>query len=414
MLVELVDARVAVEKLRTVNWADQAAATHGDHTAGLFELHTLVEATLVDAVGALDASKEHKVTGDLTAAAHLRRRCRARDDTTKRLQRAARNLRTMPHTAEAFAAAEITLDHVEVLAKANTPKLADQFARDEEELLDHARALSFDRFYRQVQKWKDAEAPDDEEDRAANAEDDRRVHLSKSFGGQGFLDGLLTRLGFHVFNTELERRTKRLLDADWADARARLGDTATALDLARTPAQRRHDALIEMAEAARAHDGIAPGPDLGTTVVCDHATYMTAFARIVARIMGTDPDQHPYPHQRRCEWANGDPATPEQAVWYSLAGWIDVMALDPNGRPLNHSRTHRIFTPAQRRAAKIAFPTCTHDSCPIRSVHCELDHVLAWIDDGPTDIVNADPNCKGHNLWKEWARKQARRRRFVP
>lgn len=50
------------------------------------------------------------------------------------------------------------------------------------------------------------------------------------------------------FLTELARLEQVEFDKDWADARNRLGDTATAADLARTPRQRRADALVIMAQ----------------------------------------------------------------------------------------------------------------------------------------------------------------------
>ena len=381
MRAELVDLRVAIEKARTVVWANEPACTLPDVAVALVEAGSALDAISVDAVAALDASKEHKATGDFSPADLLRRRCRAKHDTVVRLQRAARRLRTMPHTAGAFAAGSITLDHVDVLIRANTAKLAELFARDEELLVGYARDRSFDGFRTDVDAWAAAVRPDDAEERAARQDDERSVHLSESFEGQGRLDGWLSRQGYHEVHTELDRHYQRLLEQDWAEARERLGDAATALDLGRTPAQRRHD------------------------------TFVTAFARIVAKIMGTDPDHFPYPLQRRCEWANGDPATPEQAVWAALTGWLDVLTLDPDGVPLNHGRAHRIATRAQRRAAQIAFPTCDQPGCDIRSDHCEIDHLLAWIDDGLTDIANLRPRCKGHNLLKEWARAREHRRR---
>ncbi len=411
MRIEIVELQRAIEKARTVVWANEPSCTLPDVAVAMVEAGSVLDAVTVDTIAALDASKEHKATGDFSPADLLRRRCRAKHDTVARLQRAARRLRTMPHTAEAFAAGSITLDHVDVLIRANTAKLAELFARDEELLVGYARDRSFQGFTTEVKLWTAIVKPDDAEDRAARQDDERSIHLSETFEGQGRLDGWLSRQGYHEVHTELDRRCRQLLAEDWAEARARLGDAATALDLARTPAQRRHDALIEMARASKAHDGIAPAPDIGTTLVCDHDTFVTAFARIVAKIMGTDPDHFPYPLQRRCEWANGDPATPEQAVWAALTGWLDVLTLDPEGVPLNHGRTHRIATRAQRRAAKIAFPTCDQPGCDIRSDHCEIDHLLAWIEGGGTDIANLRPRCKGHNLWKEWARAREHRRR---
>ncbi len=48
----------------------------------------------------------------------------------------------------------------------------------------------------------------------------------------------------------LRRIEQELFEADWATARAEHGDAATACHLARTAAQRRHDALVEMARRA--------------------------------------------------------------------------------------------------------------------------------------------------------------------
>ena len=163
-----------------------------------------------------------------------------------------------------------------------------------------------------------------------------------------------------------------------------------------------------MAEASREHGGVAAETSLGTTVVCDQPTYLIALARILAAIRGDDPNQYRYPFERRCEFADGIPVTPEQAVWASIAGWIEVLALDANGHPLNFSRTRRFFTGKQRDANMIAFPVCDHPSCSIRSVHCQIDHLLEWIDGGLTDSANGRPRCKGHNLWKEHQRAKNR------
>ena len=401
----------AAEKLRTVAWANQAASTMGDHAVALVQVGAVLDAITVAAVGALDASKEHKATGDFTAADHLARRCRTRYQSMIRLQKIARKLRTMPHTQAAFTAGAISLDHVETLANANTLKLAELFARDEELLVGYARSRTYQGFVTEVRWWTAIVRPEDAEERAARQDDERTLHLSESFEGQGKLDAWLSRDGYHEVHTELDRHYQRLLQEDWAEARARLGDAATALDLARTPGQRRHDALREMARASKAHAGIGPEPSVGTTIVCDHDTYLTALARILAKLRGADPDQFPYPLQRRCEWANGDPATPEQAVWASIAGWFDVLAVDENGIPLNYSDRRRFAAGRQRDAAIIAFPTCEDHGCDIRSVHCQIDHLLAWIDGGLTDIINLRPRCKGHNLWKEHVTARLRRRR---
>src|SRR5262249_20347532 len=152
-------------------------------------------------------------------------------------------------------------------------------------------------------------------------------------------------------------------EQDWAEARERLGDAATVNDLGRTAPQRRHDAMVEMARASKAHGGAGAEPTLGTAIIIDHDPYLTALARILAEANGEDPNQFPYAMQRRCGFADGILVTPEQAVWASISGWIQTMAVDEDGFPLNLGRERRIASDAQRRAATMLFETCDHPSC---------------------------------------------------
>jgi len=412
--VELEDLRTSAEKVRCIAWANEPASTLEDSVVELTALRSMIDAAEVEALGAYDASKEWKAAGALSAPARIAEMTCGRAESIRWRRGLARKLRSMPHTVSAFELGDISIDHVGVLCRANLVCLALEFARDEEVLVDKARTLPFDEFVAEVQRWRDIVDPEGAERRALSNYEERRVHSSRTFEGMGQVDAWMEPLGFHEFDTELERHYQRLLDADWAEARARLGDTATVNDLSRTPAQRRHDALVEMARSSQAHGGAGAEPTLGTTIVCDHDTYLTALARILAEMEGNDPNDIPYPTQRRCEFADGTPVTPEQAVWASIAGWIQTLAVDPHGHPLNYSRTRRFFQGPQRDALMIAFAACDDPGCRIRSVHCQIDHLLAWIDGGPTDVVNGKPRCEGHNLWKEHVRARERRGRPEP
>ena len=61
------------------------------------------------------------------------------------------------------------------------------------------------------------------------------------------LDALFDPIGGTIFKNEHDRLERELFEADWKEARERFGDVATADDLRRTPAQRRLDAVVEMA-----------------------------------------------------------------------------------------------------------------------------------------------------------------------
>lgn len=404
MRTELVEVHQAAEKLRTVVWANEPPSTLEDSVVAISEVRAMLDAAEIEALGAYDAAKEWKATSALSAATRIASLTNRPLDDVRWRAGLARKLRTMPHTMVAFELGEIGIDHVRVLCRANLRALAPEFARDEAELVEKARTLRYDEFVTKVQRWREVVDPEGTEKRALSNHEERRLHASESFEGMGRVDGWMEPFSYHVFKTELDRHYQLLLDAEWADARARLGDAATVHDLERTPAQRRHDALANMAEASREHAGVAAESSLGTTIVCDHATYLVALARILAAMRGEDPNQYRYPFERRCEFADGIPVTPEQAVWASIAGWIGVLAVDENGHALNHSRNHRFFTSAQRDATMLAFPTCDDPTCSIRSIHCQMDHLLEWIDGGLTDTANGHPLCRGHNLWKEHQR----------
>ena len=414
MRAELVHLRESTEKLRTVTWANEPVATLEDAVVEVASVRAMLESIECEALAAYDASKEYKVTGDTSAAARISWLTHSRKSAVERRCRLGRQLRSMPHTVAAFELGEIGLDHVEVLSKARVPTLAVRFAQDEELLVGYARDLPFDEFSQKVSHWRDVIAPEDAEDRALSQFEAREAHSSATFEGMGRVDAWLDRMGFHEFDTELRRHEQHLWEEDWADARARLGDRATKHDLGRTAAQRRADALVEMARASAAHGNAGAEPNLGVTLVVDSETYLTVWARFIAEMHGEDPNRHPYPMDRRCEFADGTPVTPEQALFTSITGLLNTLVTGPDGFPLSHGRERRWFSGPQRRAAQIAFPVCDHPSCTIRSPHCEVDHVLAWIDDGLTDSDNAKPMCKAHNLWKEHVTARRRRRRPPP
>ncbi|MCB1006953.1 MAG: DUF222 domain-containing protein, partial [Acidimicrobiales bacterium] len=302
---EVGQLRESVDKVRTIVWANEPAVTLEDTLVELSRVRAMVDAAEVEALAAYDASKEWTATSALSAAAriaHLTRRPLA--DVRWRVG-LARKLRSMPHTLSAFELGEIGIEHVRVLCRANLAALAVEFARDEDTLVDKARTLPFDAFAAEVRTWRDVVDPEGTEKRALSNYEERHLNASQSFEGMGRLDGWMEPFSYHVFRTELDRHYQRLLDAEWAAARARLGDAATVNDLERTPGQRRHDALAAMADASRSHDGVAAESSLGTTIVCDHATYLVALARILAALRGDDPDRYRYPFERRCEFADG-------------------------------------------------------------------------------------------------------------
>src|SRR5690606_33041546 len=142
--------------------------------------------------------------------------------------------------------------HVSVLARARTDATAEVFARDEAFLVDQAQGLTHAQFVRVVAYWSQQADPDGVEVDAAAVTDRRRAHLSTTIGGVGILDAVLDPVGTAIVGDELTRLERRLFEGDWAQAKEALGREPSLTELARTPAQRRADALVEMAARSKA------------------------------------------------------------------------------------------------------------------------------------------------------------------
>jgi hypothetical protein len=182
--------------------------------------------------------------------------------------RLARRLRTMPATATAaLAAGDITAGHAHRLAALDTAATATAFAAAEETLVGQARTMRWADFTKACAYWARA-ARHDAPDPDRSDHDHRHVALHDGLRGTGLLTGELTPTAKATVRAALERIERELFDTDWAAAKAVHGDTTTSAHLARTPRQRRHDALVDMATRASTappgaqHPRPLPGPRL--------------------------------------------------------------------------------------------------------------------------------------------------------
>jgi hypothetical protein len=114
-------------------------------------------------------------------------------------------------------------------------------------LVDIAIEQSYQSFTEAVAYWKQCNAPADAEKHAESQREQREVHLSQSFEGMWFGKVTYDPVAGEIVSTELCRIEQQLFEAEWAETKQQLGREPTVMDLPRTPAQRRADALVEMA-----------------------------------------------------------------------------------------------------------------------------------------------------------------------
>jgi len=372
-----VSLAVAIDAVLTVDPDTLDDAELADAVVGLHRQQARLAAATTRLTAAAEARRVYAGDGSRSCGAWLAHRCRLPIGQGRAQAWLGRRLRTMPATAEAFAAGDISQRHASVLASLAGGRTAEFFARDEAELLDDARRLSWPDFCRAVEYWRQCADPDGIEKDADHDEALRRVHLSPGLRGTGHLDGLLTSLGRATVASALNRVEQELFDADWAAARAEHGDAATAGHVTRTPAQRRHDALVELARRAMTSptDGKRPRPLVSVLV-----GYETFKGRV-------------------CELADGTVVTPGTVASLLDEALIERVVFDGPSRIIDLGRARR-FTGAVRRALEVLDRGCTHGGCDVPAERCQGDHIQPWSQGGLTNPDNGQLRCAHHNRWR--------------
>jgi hypothetical protein len=229
-------------------------------------------------------------------------------------------------------------------------------------------------FIRAISYWEQLADPDGTE-RAAQAQRERRdAFLVQSIGGMYLGKMTFDPISGAIVAEEHARIERELFEADWAEARGRLGYEPTYADLARTPNQRRADAFVEMAVRSRNAplDGRRPAPLFSVFV-----GYETLYGRI-------------------CELANGTVVSPGSLLPWLEEADIERAVFTP-GRRVEVSATTRFFTGATRRAIELRDRRCTHLYCDEPLGRCECDHIEPASEGGPTTQENGRLLCGFHN-----------------
>lgn len=359
---------------------DPDALDDGDLASVVVGLHrqqARLAAATARLTAAMDARRVWSDDGSRSCGAWLAHRCRLPIGRARAQAWLARRLRSMPVTAQAFAAGDISERHASVLASLAGGGTADFFARDEAELVDDARLLSWADFCRAMEYWRQCADPDGAEKDAAHDATLRRVHLSPGLRGTGHLDGLLTSLGRTTVASALSRIEQELFEADWAAARAEHGDFATAGHLTRTPAQRRHDALVEMARRAVTAPAEGKRPQPLVSVLVGYETF----------------------RGRVCELSDRSVITPGTVASLLDEALIERVVFDGPSRVVDLGRARR-FSGAVRRALDVLDRGCTHAGCDMPAERCQGDHIQPWSRGGDTNLENGQLRCAFHNRWR--------------
>ena len=170
-------------------------------------------------------------------------------------------------------------------------------------------------------------------------------------------------------------RLEQLFAADWAEAKARVGEEVRIAGVRRTPAQRRADALVEMATRSATAPAEGRRPEPLFSVLVGYETFMGAISQLSSGTM--------VPPGSLAPWL--DRALVERVVFDSPSRVIDV-----GGR-------QRLFSGATRRAIEVRDRACFEPACDVPAEWCEIDHIERWAEGGLTVEANGRAACAFHN-----------------
>jgi hypothetical protein len=189
------------------------------------------------------------------------------------------------------------------------------------------------------------------------------------------VDARLDAVGGAIVKAELDRLERAMFESDWAEAKAANGGATPHLfHLRRSAAQRRADALEEMARRS-AGGGDAPRS-----------------ARPLITVLVGEGSL-----SRVCELSTGTVVTPGEVLPLLRDCDIERVVFGSPSRVIDVGATQRLFVGATRRAVEVRDRACSHESCDTPAEQCEVHHVVPFDDGGPTVQANGRCECSFHH-----------------
>lgn len=270
--------------------------------------------------------------------------------------RLAVRIQNMPAVRAGFADGVLAESALRLLTEAWHADIANDFERDEPLLLRWATELPHRDFAMVLDTWRMHADPDREERTAQELYDKRSLHLSSMLDGLGRLDGVLDPEGLALVR-EAIRALSRPSELDQ-----------------RTAAQRRADALVNMARIALE----SVEPDEETTRRKRNRPKVIAtielndlMANSNGGVINTNHDRIVVPSE----------AIRRMACDCGLHRYVT----DPLGTVVDYGRQQRTVTDNQFDRLMVRDHGCRWPGCGVPASGCDGHHAKHWIDGGETN-----------------------------
>ena len=256
-----------------------------------------------------------------------------------------------------------------------TERTAEAFEKIHERLVDTASTESFATFKACCDRFEQLADPDGAEQKADEGRAARELHMSQTLGGMWITKGIHDVVSGDIVASTLRMVEQELFEADWAEAKERLGREPMIFELRRTPAQRRADALVEICIRARSVPEGARRPVPLFSVVVGYETFVGPVLEMFNRTV----------------------ITPGTAASHLTEADIERIVFDTPSRVIDVGEQRRFFTGATRRAVEVRDRECFHEGCDAPPEQLQVDHVQEASKGGPTIQDNGRMACGFHN-----------------
>ncbi len=329
----------------------------------LERLSGLVEAARLQRLAVFEREGGHHSFGFSSPTAFLKFRCRMGGVRAHRLVHHAHTASTTPHVFSAWTDGRLSSDQVFQLFR-TADRNPEQFGSAEDDLVDIMEDLSVSDTRRALEYWfQSVDGPgalDDEQKQSQR----RGVSVSEGFDGMGRIDGDLTTLARETLHTALDALT---------------GPPGT--EDTRTPRQRRHDALEDLARYYLDHqtETTTGGEKPHVNLVCD-----------LNALQGLAGGSH--------ETMTGQVLTVTQIRTLACDSSVSRIVLGPASEIVDVGRRTRVIPTALRRGISIRDRQCTwRGGCDRTPPWCDIHHDLHWADGGETNPENCRLLCRYHH-----------------
>lgn len=367
--------RSALDEMAAADNRDLSPHELNADVSELLEAQRLIEVQLAEKVKAQSDRGDHAEMGYPSATAYLMHQGGMSAGRARRIVADGNAAEKAPESYRAWADGRLSTDQARRLF-ALSEATPDQFGNAEEMLVEIIEPLSVSETARALEYWRQAvDGPGELTDREALAR--RGVSMSETIGGIGRVDAWMTPTAFQAFKAALEANM-----------------TPPSADDTRTPRQRRHDALEDLARSYLDSDD--------TPQVGGEKPHIMVLADLEA-LQGVAGGTH--------ETLDGTVLDVATIRRLACDASISRIVLGPDSEILDIGRKTRVWTAAQRRAIIARDRHCQAQGCERPPQWCDIHHIDHWADGGVTSVDKGELLCRFHHTLEHLEEAKRRRRR---